>query len=323
MSRTLVQGSIEQAAQLGIALTYGCSGRIIHPMRPAGIPGAGFQFAALDTRMWTNYSGASILPGTSGGPVIETKLAAIDTDAVVKSVGRVLEVFELMRSERRPMTGTEIGRALGFPKSSTNAILRSLVTLGYLSVDLGSVTYFPSLRLSQLGDWIPAAVLGSGQALNLIEELHIETQETVTLSMQNDLSMQFMHVSMGTFPIALQVNEGFVAPVFGTGVGTALLASKTDAEVLDLVERANAKIRRKRDRVIYEQVIEEVQTVRKQGYAAAYNRVIPDSGAIAIALPEAQSGITLVVAVAGLSARMKDNEKRILRLMRSAINRYY
>jgi len=247
----------------------------------------------------------------------------VNTDNVVKSVGRVLEVFELMREQRRPMTGTEIGRFLKFPKSSTNAILKSLVTLGYLSLDRRDLTYFPSLRLTQLGDWIPAAVLGSGRALNLIEDLHMETRETVTLSMQNDLSMQFLRVCTGTFPIALQVSEGFMAPLFGTGVGSALLAGKPDVEIDSLIERANAKIRRKRDRLDPEQVAEEVRTTREQGYAAAYNRLIPDSGAIAMALPQAQSDITLVVAVAGLNERMRANESRIVRLMRSTISRYF
>ncbi len=253
----------------------------------------------------------------------ERKLTSANTDSVVKSVGRVLDVLELMRRERRPMTGTEIGSALGFPKSSTNAILKSLVTLGYLSLDRGNMSYFPSLRVAQLGDWIPAAVLGSGQAINLLEDLHIETRETVTLSMQNDLSMQFLRVITGSYPISLQVNEGFVAPLFGTGVGTALLASKRDEDILMLIERANAKIRRITDRLVPESVMAEIQTIREQGYSAAYDRLIPDSGAIAMRLPQGESGTTLVVAVAGLNERIRENEKSILRHMRLTIKRYF
>lgn len=55
--------------------------------------------------------------------------------AVVKSAGRVFEVLELFRSARRQLTAAEVGHALGYPKSSTNALLRSLVALGYLVVD--------------------------------------------------------------------------------------------------------------------------------------------------------------------------------------------
>lgn len=253
----------------------------------------------------------------------EAKLTHASTDSVVKSVGRVLEVFELLREQRRPMTGTEIGRELGYPKSSTNAILKSLVALGYLSLDRRSLTYYPSLRLTRLGDWIPAAVLGSGESLNLIDELHIATGETVTLSMQNDLSVQFLRVIPGSFPIALQVSEGFIAPLFGSGVGLALLSVKPDEEIRALAERANAQIRRKAERIDPGEVLREVGEVRERGFAAAYDRLIADSGAIAMTLPESDTGIRLVVAVAGLGGRIHRNEKRILRIMRAAINRYF
>lgn len=266
---------------------------------------------------------APVLLNEPGRLVIDTKLTVASPDSVVKSVGRVLEVLELLRAERRPMTGTEIGRALGYPKSSTNAILKSLVSLGYLSLDRNSLAYFPTLRLTHLGDWIPAEVLGSGEALNLLDELHIATSETVTLSMQNDLSMQFVRVITGTYPISLQVSEGYMGPLFGSGVGSALLSAKPDNEVRALVDRANARIHRKRDRIDPDVLLDELRTIREQGYAAAYDRLIPDSGAIAMALPQSLSGVQLVVAVAGLNERIHRNEKRILRVMRVAVNRHF
>ncbi len=253
----------------------------------------------------------------------DTRLTVASADSVVKSVGRVLEVLELMRAERRPMTGTEIGRKLGYPKSSTNAILKSLVALGYLSVDRNALTYFPSLRLTHLGDWIPASIFGRSEALNLIDELHIATNETVTLSMQNDLSMQFVRVITGTYPISLQVSEGYMGPLFRSGVGSALLSVKPEDEVRVLVERANAQIHRKRDRIDPDSLLDELRAIREQGYAAAYDRLIPDSGAIAMVLPATVSGVQLVVAVAGLSERIHRNEKRILRVMRSAVGRHF
>lgn len=243
--------------------------------------------------------------------------------SVVKSVGRVVEVFELLRDTRRPLTGTEIGRALEYPKSSTNAILKSLVALGYLSLDQEGLTYFPTLRLTQLGDWIPAALLGSGQAANLLDELHDSTNETVTLSMQNDLSVELLRLIPGKFPISLRVGEGFMAPIFGTGIGAALLSTMPDARIVALAERFNAQTRRRRDRVDVPTVLEEIRQVRDQGYAAAYDRLIDDTGAVAMPLPKSLEGRQLIVAVAGLGDRIRRNETAIIRTMRKAIARYY
>lgn len=243
--------------------------------------------------------------------------------AVVKSVGRVIEVFELMRDTRRPLTGTEIGRTLDYPKSSTNAILKSLVALGYLSLDQEGLTYFPTLRLTQLGDWVPAALLGSGEAANLVGELHEATGETVTLSMQNDLSIELLRLIPGKFPISLRVREGFMAPLFGTGIGSALLSTMPDDRVEALAERFNAQARRRRDRVDISAVMQEVRQVRSQGYAAAYDRLMDDTGAVAMPLPKSLEGRQLIVAVAGLGDRIRRNETMIVRTMRRAIGRYY
>jgi len=80
---------------------------------------------------------------------------------VVKSVARVLEVLELFTRQREPMSGIQICRSLDYPKSSANAILKSLVELGYLALNPDNLKYFPSFRVTYLGDWIP------GQLVNI------------------------------------------------------------------------------------------------------------------------------------------------------------
>ncbi|HSN71880.1 MAG TPA: IclR family transcriptional regulator C-terminal domain-containing protein [Steroidobacteraceae bacterium] len=242
---------------------------------------------------------------------------------VVKSAGRVLEVFELFRELRRPLTATDIGRALRYPKSSTNALLKSLVALGYLSFSRPSLTYFPTLRLTGLADWVPSALFGSEDTQNLLEELHEATGETITLSMHNELSMQFLRAIPGTFPISLRIVEGYMVPVFGTAVGGAYLATRPDDEILALIDRANARTRRRGAKLDPDAVLKEIATIRDRGYSLAYDRVVEDTGAVAVALPAALEGRTLVVAIAGLGDRIKRNERNIIRLLRAAVLRYY
>ena len=74
----------------------------------------------------------------------------------VKSAGRVLEVLELLGNVRKPLSASEIGRLLEYPKSSTNVLLKYLTNLGYLPFDPDTMHYLPSLRVTSLGAWIPA-----------------------------------------------------------------------------------------------------------------------------------------------------------------------
>lgn len=244
------------------------------------------------------------------------------TAAVVKSAGRVFEVLELFRRARRQLSAAEIGHVLGYPKSSTNALLKSLVALGYVVLDSRTLRYFPSLAVTQLGDWIPSVVLASGDAFEIMEEVHAATQETVTLTMQHDLSCRFLRVLPGTFPISLRMTEGFVAPLFTTAVGTAILAQRTDDQVLGLVERHNARARRRADRVDPVRMLRDVREVRRRGYAVAYDAVFPDTGAIAVPFPSDVDGFPMAIGVGGLRERMRRNESAIYRAVRTSLARH-
>lgn len=241
---------------------------------------------------------------------------------VVKSAGRAFEVLELFRDERRQLTAAEIGQALGYPKSSTNALLKSLVALGYLVINPRTLRYFPSLSVTRLGDWIPAAVLATGDAFAILTEVHAATQETVTLSVQNDFSVNFLKVIPGTFPISLSMTEGFVTSVFGTAVGTAILSQLPDEEIVALAERAKLRNRRRHDRVDVAAVLRAVRDARQQGYAVLYDAVFPDTGAIAMPFPSPVEGFPMAIGVGGLRERIRRNEKRIARTLQQSMTRH-
>jgi DNA-binding IclR family transcriptional regulator len=243
--------------------------------------------------------------------------------AVVKSAGRVFEVLELFRRSRRQLSAAEIGQALGYPKSSTNALLKSLVALGYLVLDARTLRYFPSLSVTQLGDWIPSIVLASGDTFEILAEVHAATQETVTLSVQNDLACRYLRVIPGTFPISLRMTEGFVAPLLTTAVGVAILSQLTDDEIAALVHRANDRAKRKTERVDGAKVARDVREVRTRGYAVAYDAVFPDTGAIAVPFPSDMDGFPMAIGVGGLRERMRRNESAIYRSIRASLGRHH
>ena len=242
--------------------------------------------------------------------------------SIVKSAGRAFEVLELFRRTRRQMPAAEIGQALGYPKSSTNALLKSLVTLGYLVFDTRTLRYFPSLVVTQLGDWIPSVVLSSQDALEIITDVQAATQETVTLSVKSELSWRVLRVAPGSYPISLRMMEGFDAPLVGTAVGTAILSQLQDESVAAVVERWNGHAKRKGERADAGKVIRDVREVRNRGYAVAYDAVFDDTGAIAVPFPSEVDGFPMAIGVGGLRERIRRNEAAIYRAIRSSLGRH-
>lgn len=242
---------------------------------------------------------------------------------VVKSVGRVFGVLELFKTHQKPLSATEVCNYLDYPKSSADALLKSLVNLGYLTVDLNTTKYFASLRVATLGDWLPELYGASVDGLQILDSMHQSLGETVSLSMPNGMHMQLITVITGTFPISLSIQQGTKLPLFTTGIGIVQLATKSDDEIKKAVKRANKRATTAQQRVDSDNLMLDVAAVRKDGYFAAYNRFIPDTGAIAMALPSGASlGSELVVSVGGLADRIKKNEETIIREMRKAIRRY-
>ncbi len=244
---------------------------------------------------------------------------AVGSAGTVKSAGRVLEVLELLANVRKPLSASEIGRLLDYPKSSTNVLLKCLTNLGYLSFDPDTMHYFPSLRVTALGEWIPAALFGMGDAASMLQEVHDVTGETVTLSMRTGQSMRFMRVLPGKFFIALKMDEGTLAPLFGSSVGAAFLATRPPAEVERLAEAARSLARTRQTRQIIDRTLENMPQVRQAGYSVAHAILFPDTGAISMALPPASDGNVLVLGVGGLTDRIRRNERAIARCMRAAI----
>jgi DNA-binding IclR family transcriptional regulator len=242
--------------------------------------------------------------------------------SVVKSAGRAFEVLELFRRERKQLSAAEIGQALGYPKSSTNALLKSLVSLGYLALNARTLRYFPSLSVTRLGDWIPSVMLAAGDAYQILAEVHAATQETVTLTAQNDLSVSFVKVIPGTFPISLRMTEGLRVPLFTSAVGTAILSQLTDEEIVALVTRANGRARRRADKVDLDRVLRNVREARAKGFAVVYDAVFPDTGAIAVPFPSGMDGFPMSIGVGGLRERMRRNEAAIYRAIRASLARH-
>ncbi len=239
---------------------------------------------------------------------------------VVKSVGRVFAVLEAFARVQQPMTAIEIGRRLDYPASSTAAILKSMVMLGYLSFDRTTRAYLPTIRLGMLTLWLEDARLGSAALDRLIDELHRVTGETIIIATQSNLEMKYVLNRPGRFPVRFLAPAGMRRPLCGSGTGWALLASKNDAEVAVLVQHLNRSALPGQE-IDTVRLADLLTQVRRQGYAASYGNVIAGSGVIAMMLPGEDRN--LVLGVGGPVERLERNETTIVAQMKVAIERCF
>ena len=97
----------------------------------------------------------------------------------VKSATRAIEILEYFKLAQQPRSMSQIASDLGYPQSSTTVMLKTLVNLGYLNFDRSTRDYFPTPKLTTLGDWIPRVMFGSGQMIDALNDLHSATERTI------------------------------------------------------------------------------------------------------------------------------------------------
>ncbi len=241
---------------------------------------------------------------------------------LVKSVERVFAILECFARMRSPLSAIEIGRRLDYPASSTAALLKSMVGLGYLAYDKATRTYFPTIRLPLIAKWIDEAILGDAKLDRLVEELRTETGETVMVAAQNGLEMQYLLNRPGIFPVRFLAPAGTMRPICASGIGWALLGTKPDAEVLAIVKRLN-RAAPSAQRIDPVPLLDLVAQVRAQGYAASYGTVVAGSGIIAMAMPPVAQDRPLVLGIGGPVERLEKKEAALVQKMRRALRRHF
>jgi DNA-binding IclR family transcriptional regulator len=222
-------------------------------------------------------------------------------EKIVKSVGRVFEILELFMVVRTPLNAQSICEQLGYPQSSTIGLLKSMVALGYLAFEDDDKMYFPTARLSALGEWVTPELQPGGKIDNIMATLSDLTGETVYLAVQKQLQMQYLMVYPGTLGIALVISEGQISPLFGSAVGKAFLSTKTDIEIERLITRIQHAVP-----IDLNALLSELRIIRDHGYAAVFDVLLPGAGAVGFALTLSDVSGNYAIGVGGPTHRIKE-----------------
>lgn len=240
----------------------------------------------------------------------------------IKSAARTLEVLELFHEQRTPMRLNYIFQKLSYPQSSTTALLKSMVVLGYLNYDRPSRTYFPTPRVAALGDWINHYLYGAGDLIGLMQTIFERTNETVVLTSQNDIFIQHIRVLQPSHAHKAPPTEGTMRLLTHSAAGLVLMSGMNAKAVDKLCRHINAYEPDRSSRVEIPELLEQLQWVRREGYSLLAAFPIPEAAAIAMPLPRAPHGIPLTLGVGGLNSRIARRKSAIIGIMRAAIAEY-
>ena len=249
-------------------------------------------------------------------PPAKKKMAAA-RDGVVKSAARVLRILEFFDAERRPASARRVAAALGYPQSSTAALLRSLVASGYLACPPGSRRYLPTLRVPLLGaGWVAPRLCGMGLLPRLTQMLAEQTGAAVAIAIRNgDQVDQVLTLPPGRADMPA-IAHAAPRAITSPGPGRALLSQLREDDARRLLHRLNAEaVAQRRTPLRPSDWTGELTALRASGWAAAADPLSAHVGLVC--LPFMAEGTGLVVMLALPAAALTREAAAMAAIMRA------
>ncbi len=239
--------------------------------------------------------------------------------SIVKSAARTLEIFEYFDEVRRPAHIQDVAMALGYPHSSTGALLRSLADLGYLEFSAEDKTFFPSIRVSLLGHWVGDEILPLRRIQQQMREIAEQTQMTVVLGAASGGYCQYVRVIEGTTPIRYHVKAGTRRCLARSTLGRVLLALETPDRRIRLIAESLSVWDGDEAPPSAEEVARDVAQVAARGHAFNSGLVNAYAAMLAIPLPASPPARPLALGLAAPKDLFRGRRPQLLEIMRDAL----
>lgn len=239
--------------------------------------------------------------------------SGVSSDAhIVKSAARTLEILEYFDDVRQPLTVVGVAMGLGYPQSSTAALLRSLTAIGYLHYDTKKRTYMPTERVPFLGNWIEPRLFEQGALPRLMHAIGRRTGQLVVLAARNGDMAQYIHILNEPSAVAHHLRIGQKRSLAASGVGQVLLSSMNEKDIRRLYHRMNAYAQSPEEKINIGELLEQLSLIRRCGYTFSRNRIVDGSGMIAVLIPKSSSSQPLALGVGGHCETLELHEADIV-----------
>lgn len=221
----------------------------------------------------------------------------------VQSLGRALEILELLASNGKEMGVTDLARRLEVHKSTVSRLLATLQEHGLVEQNPGSEKYRLGYALVRLAGAVVAELDVARVARPVLQELAERTHETVNLAiLQGDQVINIDQIAASN--LVVNVNwVGKQTPLHSTSNGKALLAFLPEAERRQVL---SGPLRRFTPRTIVDKATldKQLRRVVDDGYAFTLEELEVGLNAVAAPIHDHDGRVVAAVSVAGPSYRV-------------------
>lgn len=235
----------------------------------------------------------------------------------VQSVGRVLDLLEIVGDAGGEIGLSELAARSGLPLPSIHRLVRTLVQRGYMR-QLANRRYALGARLIPLGQ-VAGAMLGAW-ARPVLTGLVDSLGESANLAVLDHDAVMYVGQVPSRHTMRMFTEVGRRVPAHCTGVGKALLSQLPDEQVRELLARTGMPVQTPHTITDSDVLLAELARIRRDGYALDEGE--QEVGVRCVAVPVGGALGPLGISVSGPAPRMTaELVERAVPLLRQAGDR--
>lgn len=232
---------------------------------------------------------------------------------------RTLDVFEMFGVARRPLSLSEIARAIGAPASSCHLLLRSLLGRGYLYSLGRRKLYYPTRRLYEVAQGIAAHDALIEELRPALAGLRDRSGETVILGKRQEDAVLYLEVLESPNTVRYTARPGEYKPLHSSAIGKALLGALPPEELDRWLDSHPLPRVTSNTLTSAAQLKANLQQGRRRGYFVTRGENVAD--VMAVASPLALANDVFGIAIAGPRHRMEPAAARHAELLLATVKR--
>ncbi|MDN2567120.1 IclR family transcriptional regulator [Aquibium sp. A9E412] len=212
------------------------------------------------------------------------------------NLARGLRILEAFDSERPEWGVRELARALDANPTTIHRLLTTLQNFGYVEHAKTSSRYRLSAKVMRLARRYSEQNPLQEVARRVFEDLSGAFEHSFYLGVLSNFEVVYTAVQDGRGALKISAHVGERIPLHTTAIGKVLLAAQDGAFFERFVRQAPLTERTARSKTTSDALQEEIEEVRRSGFALSLGENFEDIGALGVPLYDARDNV-----IAGLS----------------------
>lgn len=231
----------------------------------------------------------------------------------VQSLDRAFELLEILCKSQNGMTIHQLSSATDLNKSTVHRLLHTMIEWGVVQRSVDEAIYRPGMHICELSEHIQNNLDIVAISKSILKRLSHETAETVHLAMQDGYEIVYIHkIVCAHGSIQMSSKIGMHRPLYCTGVGKAILSTLSDPEIETIWNESDIRSYTPYTIVDKKVFLNEIETIRQQGYA--FDKEENELGVccIAAAIPDWRGRASHALSVSIPVSRMTEDRKKVI-----------